>query len=43
MTKARAAGVAPFWWMGLSDGKDREIPTWTMPATKDAIVTSYSN
>ena len=43
MTKARAAGVAPFWWMGLSDGKDRETPTWTMPATKDAIVTSYSN
>lgn len=43
MSKARAAGVAPFWWMGLSDGKDRETPTWTMPATKDAIVNSYSN
>ena len=42
MTKAREAGVAPLWWMGLSDGKDREIPAWTMPATKDAIVTSYS-
>ena len=42
MTKAREAGVAPLWWMGLSDGRDREIPAWTMPATKDAIVTSYS-
>ena len=39
--KAREAGVATFWWMSLSDGKDREVPTWTMPATKDAILSSY--
>ena len=39
--KAREAGVATFFWMGLSDGKDRETPSWTMPATKDAILSSY--
>ena len=38
---ARKAGVATFWWMGLSDGKDREAPAWTMPLTKDAILSSY--
>ena len=38
VTKARQNNVATFWWMGLSDGKDREIPTWTMPRTKDAIL-----
>lgn len=36
--KAAEAGVAAFWWMGLSEGEDRSIPRWTMPRTKDAIV-----
>ena len=36
-SKARAAGIATFWWMGLSDGQDRAIPQWTMPKTKDAL------
>lgn len=36
--KARAAGIAAFWWMGLSDGEDRAVPQWTMPRTKDAIL-----
>jgi aryl-phospho-beta-D-glucosidase BglC (GH1 family) len=39
--KAKAAGIAAFWWMGLSDGKDRSIPGWTMPRTKDAILQPY--
>ena len=39
--KAKEAGVAAFWWMGLSDGKDRSVPTWTMPKTKDAILEAY--
>jgi len=39
--KARAAGVATFWWMGLSDAADRAVPAWTMPRTKDAILSSY--
>lgn len=36
--KAREAGIATFWWMGLSDGEDRSVPRWTMPRTKDAIL-----
>ena len=40
--KAHDAGVAAFWWMGLSDGKeDRAKPDWTMPRTKNAIVKPY--
>jgi len=39
--KARASGVAAFWWMGLSDGEDRAVPQWTMPRTKDAILQPY--
>jgi len=39
--KAKAAGIAAFWWMGLSDGQDRSIPGWTMPKTKDAILQPY--
>ena len=35
------AGIAAFMWMGLSDGKDRAVPTWTMPLTKDAILKPY--
>ena len=40
--KAKDAGIAAFWWMGLSDGNDRSVPAWTMPLTKDAIVTVYN-
>ncbi len=39
--KAKDAGMAAFWWMGLSDGTDRAVPKWTMPKTKDAIVKAY--
>ena len=40
-TKAKENSVAPFMWMCLSDGKDREVPKWTMPNTKDAIISAY--
>jgi aryl-phospho-beta-D-glucosidase BglC (GH1 family) len=36
--KAKEAGIAAFWWMGLSDGEDRAVPRWTMPRVKDAIL-----
>lgn len=39
--KAKAAGVAAFFWMGLSDGKDRSTPQWTMPRTMAAILRPY--
>lgn len=40
-SKAKESGVAAFMWMGLSDGKDRTTPQWTMPRTKDAILQAY--
>jgi hypothetical protein len=39
--KAREAGVAAFYWMCLSDGADRAVPTWTTPRVKDAILKPY--
>jgi len=39
--KAKDAGVAAFYWMCLSDGKDRSVPTWTTPGIKDAILQPY--
>jgi len=38
VSKAMQNGVAPLYWMGLSDGQDRSVPQWTMPKTKDAII-----
>ena len=40
-SKAREKGVATYFWMGLSDGKDRSVPKWTMPKTKAAILEPY--
>ena len=40
-TKAKESGVAAFYWMGLSDGKDRSVPQWTMTKTKNAILQPY--
>ncbi|MBR5099996.1 MAG: glycoside hydrolase family 5 protein [Bacteroidales bacterium] len=40
--KAKENNVAAFYWMGLSDGKDRATPQWTMPKTKAAIIKAYS-
>lgn len=39
--KIKAAGMACFYWMGLSDGTDRSVPKWTDEALKDAIVKGY--
>ena len=39
--KAHDAGIAALMWMGLSDGKDRAVPAWTLPLTKDAILKPY--
>ena len=40
--KTKEAGIGTFYWMGLSDGKDRATPQWTMPKTKAAIMKAYS-
>lgn len=39
--KAKAAGIAMFYWMVLSDGPDRSVPKWTTPDLKDAIVRGF--
>ncbi|MBQ9410312.1 MAG: hypothetical protein IJU21_01755 [Bacteroidales bacterium] len=36
--KAKDAGIATFWWIGLSEGEDRSVPRWSMTRTKDAIL-----
>jgi len=38
---AKAAGMATFRWMCLSDGKDRSVPKWTEPEIKEAMVKGY--
>ena len=42
-SKARSIGVAAYWWMLLSDGKDSAVPQWTSPKTKDAILSAYTH
>ena len=39
--KAKDAGISTFYWMCLSDGKDRSVPAWTTPGIKDAILEPY--
>lgn len=39
--KTKAAGIATFYWMTLSDGTDRSVPAWTNPGLKDAMVKGY--
>ena len=39
--KCKEAGIATFYWMGLSDAKDRSELKWTMPDLKDAIIKGY--
>jgi hypothetical protein len=39
--KCKEAGIATFYWMGLSDRNDRENLKWTMPDLKDAIIKGY--
>lgn len=39
--KAHDAGVAAYYWMGLSDGDDRAVPKWSMPRAKNVILRPY--
>ena len=39
--KAKDAGMAALYWMCLSDGADRAVPTWTTPGVKDANLKPY--
>jgi len=42
VSKAKSYGIATFYWMLLSDGDDRTVPTWTEPTVKDAIISGYN-
>ena len=33
--------MACFYWMLLTDGEDRNVPQWTRPLVKDAIINAY--
>ena len=41
MSAAAEYGITCFYWMALSDGKDRSVPKWTKPVLKDAILKAY--
>ena len=41
VSQAKAKGMATFYWMELTDGKDRSVPEWTHPDYVDAIVKGY--
>lgn len=40
--KAHDAGIAAYYWMGLSDRDDRRVPKWSMVKTKNVIVAPYN-
>ena len=40
--KAHDAGIAAYYWMGLSDGADRSVPKWSMVKAKNVIVAPYN-
>ena len=39
--KSRDAGFAVFYWMGLTDGADRNVPKWTEPELMKAMVEAW--
>ena len=39
--KAHDAGVAAYYWMGLSDQGDRSVPKWSMTRAKNVILAPY--
>lgn len=43
VSNATKYNIACFYWMTLSDGADRSVPTWTKPLIKDAILKAYND
>jgi len=41
VSAAAQYNIPCFYWMALSDGKDRSVPKWTKPTLKDAILKAY--
>ncbi|MGM9791993.1 MAG: cellulase family glycosylhydrolase [Candidatus Cryptobacteroides sp.] len=42
VSTAKQYGICCIYWMGLSDQKDRAVPTWTKPLVKDAIIAAWN-
>ncbi len=40
--RAKALGIATFYWMSIFDGNDRKVPQWTLPSTVEAMRAAYS-
>lgn len=41
MQQAKKRGIATFYWMGLSDGKSRDVPEFNEDDLREAIITGY--
>ena len=41
VSAASKYNIPCFYWMTLSDGKDRSVPKWTKPVIKDALLKAY--
>lgn len=43
VSNATKYNIACYYWMTLSDGADRSVPTWSKPVLKDAILKAYND
>ena len=43
VSNAARYDIPCFYWMVLSEGADRSVPTWSKPALKDAILKAYND
>ena len=41
VSAAAKYNIPCYYWMGLSNGDDRKVPQWTMPALKNALIKAY--
>lgn len=39
--RAKALGIATFYWMSIFDGTDRDVPQWTLPNVVEAMKNEY--
>lgn len=40
--KAKALGIATFYWMSIFEGNDRTVPQWTLPVVVEAMKKAYN-
>lgn len=42
VSRAKALGIATFYWMSIFEGADRTVPQWSLPTTVGAMVKAYN-